>query len=159
VSADAHAALWGGLFDWLVAERSEDRAASPALQYFREGEPIRWRRGARADTVVSVTVTARRAGAVPDTLRLSFAASAALAESPPLAAGVYDVQAEGGASLLVVNESLEMVPRRPVLSAGETGGQPSGGERRGARQIAALFVAVVLMLCAEWILRRRLGLR
>jgi hypothetical protein len=159
VSADAHAALWGSVFDWLVAERADDRAASPAATWFREGEPIRWRRGSRADSVVRVAITARREGARADTLTLHFPPSSTTADSPPLPAGTYDVSADGGASLLVVNESLELVPRRPVLASGAVEGSAPEGERRGSRHTPAVYIGIVLMLCAEWLLRRRLGLR
>jgi hypothetical protein len=163
VAADAHASLWGSLFDWLVAERSDERAASPALSYFRSGEVIRWRKGtapvADADSMVIMALTPRRAQAQTDTVRLRFGASSTIAESPTLPPGVYDVQGGGGNSLLVVNQSQELVPRRAVVSAATIEGRAPEGEKRGSRRSPPVFVVLVTILCAEWLLRRRLGLR
>ncbi len=159
VSGDAFAALWGSVFDWLVAERADDRPASPASLYFRAGEPIVWKRGSKADTLVLVSVTSRRAGATPDTLQLHFGATGTTASSPALPSGVYDVTSSGGASLLVVNESYEVVPRRSNVSSGEVTGVSPAGERRGSRRSGGVFIVIVVVLCAEWLLRRRLGLR
>jgi len=73
---------------------------------------------------------------------------------------VYDVRSAGGASLLVVSASRELVPRRVLVRDGPVG--------TGARAEAAApplrhrgwpYVAAVLLLCVEWLLRRRSGLR
>src|SRR5206468_4697536 len=44
-SADAFAAFWGGIFDWLAGERADRRAAVPDAASLRAGEAVRWRRG------------------------------------------------------------------------------------------------------------------
>jgi hypothetical protein len=169
LSGDAFAAFWGSLFDWLVAERVDDKPAAPATSYVRAGEPVRWRRGGRviaaqtdstrADSAVTVVLTARRVGAQPDTVVLRFAPGATASESPPLAAGIYDVEAGGTRSILPVNESYEMVPRRPSVTSGVIEGVAPAGEAQGARRSPPVFVLMVIALCAEWLLRRRFGLR
>ncbi len=61
-SADVFAALWGGIFDWLAAERRDLRPAVPADALVREGDPIRWRRGSGGDSATVVVLTPRVAG-------------------------------------------------------------------------------------------------
>ena len=163
IPADAFGALWGAAADWLVADRPDVRAARPAPGVLREGDPVRWRRGSTSDTLVTVTLTRRgvRAAAATarDTVRLRFARDAADALSPPLAVGTYDVHARGGDAVLVVNRSAEWVAHRPTVVSGAIGSGVAAGEAPGLRTTVWPFVLIVLLLCAEWILRRRAGLR
>ena len=163
IPADAFSALWGAAADWLAADRPDERAARPAAGVLRDGEPVRWRRGGSADTLVRAVLTRRggrgRARAATDTVTLRFARDVAEAQSPSLEAGTYDVRVKGGASVLVVNPSGEWVGRRPAVVAGAIGSGPAAGEAPGLRTTAWPFVVIVLLLCAEWILRRRAGLR
>lgn len=94
-----------------------------------------------------------------DTLVLRFPRGTTEATSPALAVGVYEVRAPGGTSLLVVNRGLEWVPRRPTVQSGPVGGGASVGDAPALRQYAWPFVVAVVLLCAEWFLRRRAGLR
>lgn len=157
-SAAVHAAFWGSVIDWLAAERGDLRAASPADGAVREGQPIRWRRGSPADTVVPVTL-ARRGAATTDTMTLRFPASALFAESPPRAAGIYDVTTKGGTSVLVVNPSAEFLPRRPTVLEGDVGTGEALTDAPRLRGIGWIFAIVMAALCIEWIVRRRVGLR
>jgi hypothetical protein len=158
VGADAFTAVWGSVFDCLAGEPSDVRAAIPALGAVRVGEPVRWRRGAGADTAVSAVIV-RRGGDTQDTVLLRFGASNATAESAPLAAGVYDVTTVGGRSVLVVNPSAALLPKRPTVQTGSYGTRAATGERPRARDQSWLFAAALMALCGEWILRRRVGLR
>lgn len=159
--ADAFTAVWGSSLDWLAGERSDVRSAVPDAPAVREGEMIRWRRGTAADTLV--TATARRRGAAAgtgvDTLVMRFGASSAVVETPPLPPGIYDVATPGGSSLLVVNASGELMPRRPSVASGPVGSGEARGESRHARDLPWLFVLAVAALCVEWVLRRGAGLR
>lgn len=155
---DAYAALWGGIFDWLAAERADRRSAVPDEGAVRAGQRIRWRRGSSADSIVRVLVQPRAVGR-PDTLMLRFGAGAALQETPALPQGIYDILVPGGRTTLVVNASSELLPNRPVLRSGSAGRRTVADDARRARNKGALYVLVVLLLCAEWIARRRLGLR
>lgn len=157
-SADAYAALWGGVFDWLAAGGDDRRAAIPAAAWSRASEPIAWRRGARRDSVVQLVL--RRIGATrADTVMLSFPGSANVAESPPMAAGVYDVAVVGGGARLVVAPSREWLPRRATLAGGAVGTMSIGTRAPRLRDAWWAYVVVVAALCAEWTLRRRVGLR
>ena len=157
--ADAFTAVWGSAFDWLAGERSDVRAAIPDAPSVKQGEPIRWRRGADADSVVKVAVNKRGEASAPDTVVLRFGATNVQAESPGLVPGVYDVQTAGGASLLVVNPSQELLPRRPTVRSGDYGSRNATTERPRARDWPWLFALAIAAFCAEWVVRRRAGLR
>ena len=158
-SADAYAALWGGIFDWLAAERADRRAVVPAASAVREGEGVRWRRGAGSDSVVRVTLVRRTEPARTDSLLLSFPAGASVAESAPLAAGEYEVRSDGGTATLVVNQAREWLPRRPTVRAGAVGGAAAPGDAPRLRDVGLAYLAAALLLCLEWLARRRAGLR
>jgi hypothetical protein len=158
--ADAFTAVWGSSLDWLAGERADVRAAVPDAPAVRDGEMIRWRRGSASDTLVRALVRRRAAAAAaPDTVVMRFGASTSVVETPPLAPGVYDVETTGGTSLLVVNPTSELLPRRPTVSAGAVGSGEARGERRQARDLPWLFILAVAALCVEWVLRRGAGLR
>jgi len=157
--ADAYGALFGSLYDWLAAGRSDRRAAVPDALPFRAGTPIRWRRGAAGDTVVAVTITRRSATGRVYSVMLRFPDGVNVAESPPLLPGVYDARMTGGSAVLVVNPSRELVPRRPTVKAGGVGGAAALGEAVTLRSLGWVYLLVVLLLCGEWLLRRRAGVK
>jgi hypothetical protein len=159
VRAEAYDAFFGSLYDWLVEGRLDRRAAMPVGPPVRAGEPIRWRKGASEDSVVRLTITRRSATGRVYSVLLHFPDLASIAESPALAPGLYDVKMEGGQTVLAVNESRELLPRRGTVRSGAVGGAAVAGEAPSARDIGWLYLAAVLLLCAEWLLRRRAGLR
>lgn len=159
IRADAFAALFGTVYDWLAAGRSDQRAVLPDGGVVRAGTAVRWRRGAATDSTVGVLLVRRGAPmrAVPMTLR--FAHGASLTETPSLPSGIYDVRVQGGVSVLVVNPSRELVPRRSTITSGAVGGEPALGDAPRLRERGWAYALVILLLCAEWLLRRRVGLR
>jgi hypothetical protein len=157
--ADAYSAFFGTLFDWLAAGRSDRRPVVPDAGVYRAGMPLRWRRGSPTDSIVSVTLVRRGTPARTDTMTLRFSESATVVESPPMPPGVYDVRSDKGASVIAVNPSTELLPRRPTVRNGQIGGRPSLADAPLARELGWLYVVAVLGLCAEWLLRRRLGMR
>lgn len=156
--AAAHSAFWGSVIDWLAAERADNRAASPADGAVREGQPIRWRRGMPTDTVVPVAFVRRGTGQ-QDSVIVRFSSGSLFAETPSRAAGVYDITTRGGSSVLVVNPAAEVLPRRPTVVEGDIGTGEALTDAPRLRGIGWIFAIVILSLCIEWILRRRLGLR
>lgn len=162
-SAEAFTALWGTIFDWLAVGRGDQRAARPIASWMRAGEPIRWRRGG-ADSLVAAVVTLRRSSAdatapQSDTVRIRFAPGNVEASTAALPAGIYDVRTVGGASVLVVNASREWVPRAPTVRDGLLS---SGALSTDAPRVSDSwwpFVAALLLLCTEWVVRRIVGLR
>jgi hypothetical protein len=130
----------------------------PDAALLRAGEPLRWRRGG-ADSVVNV-VLRRRGGTDSLALTLNFTGGAPVATSEPLAAGVYDVRVPGGSALLAVNASRELLPRRPGVRQGAVGQAPAPtGVAPSLRSLGWVYVLLVLLLCGEWLSRRRAGLR
>lgn len=156
-SAEAFGALWGAIFDWLAAGRGDVRAARPIASLLRAGDPVAWRRGG-VDSIVTVRLR-RRGDSAVDSLTLRFSGSSFETASPALAAGVYDVQAEGGASVLVVNASREWVPRAPTVRDGELSRGALSSDAPRLADAGWPFVLALLLLCGEWIGRRAGGYR
>ena len=90
---------------------------------------------------------------------MRFTGGSLFAETPARPAGVYDITSKGGASVLVVNRSAEVLPRRPSVVEGEIGTGEALTDAPRLRGIGWIFAIVILSLCVEWIIRRRLGLR
>jgi hypothetical protein len=158
-SADAFAAFWGSIFDWLAGERADRRAAIPDAAAFRAGERIRWRRGGSSDSVASVLVRKRNAPAGGDSLVLRFPAGATIVETPPMEEGQYDIFVRGGQSMLAINPSAEWLPRQVRLQSGVVrSGAPVGAQPR-LRDFGWVYALVIIALCAEWLIRRKVGLR
>ncbi len=157
-SADAYAALWGSIFDWLAEARSDVRSAVPAEGIVRAGERMRWHQGATAAS--SVVAVLRRLGdsASVDSILLRFGADG-IAESAAPAPGKYDVAVAGGSALLVVNASRELLPRPPAVVSGGVGRAAAAGDAPRLRDSGWPYLVVLLALCAEWLVRRRIGLR
>lgn len=158
VAADAFSAVWGSIFDWLAAQRADRRAAVPDERLVRAGDPVRWRRGSPADTVVPVTLRRRGATRV-DSLTLRFGPDASVVESAPLPPGLYDVTTRGGSALLAVNASREWLPRAPRVKSGAIGGARATGAAPRLRDLGWVYALAIVLLCAEWLVRRRKGMR
>lgn len=155
-SADAFSALWGAIFDWTAASEGAGRGAQLASLPVRAGEPVRWRRGG-ADSSVLLALT-DAAGRV-DTITLRFAGASDVIETAPLAEGVYAVREGEISRPLVVNPSREWVPRAPVPAPDRSEAGAPSAPARPLRDASWPFVAALLLLCAEWLLRRTIGLR
>ena len=158
VASDAFTALWGSIFDWLAAERADRRAAVPDERLLRAGDPVRWRRGSAADSVVAVTLRQRGTTRV-DSLTLRFTPGTNMLETPAVAPGLYDVTTRGGSAVLSVNPSREWLPRTPNVSAAGVRGLVSADAAPRLRGAGWAYALAILLLCAEWILRRRQGMR
>ena len=157
-SAPAYTALWGSVFDWLAAGRFDARAALPAAGAHRAGEAIQWQRGTTSDSSVRVELTRRGDTTVRAPMTLRFGASPTV-ESAPLDPGVYEARVRGGTSVIAVNASRELLPRQPTVRSGPIGARASLAEAPRLRDRLWPFVVLLIALCAEWMLRRRAGLR
>ena len=166
-SADAFTALWGSLFDWLAAERADRRAAVPTGVVVRAGEPVRWHRGSATDSMVVVVLRrvtsgaskARADSARVDSMTLHFRGDATVTESRGLSPGVYTATVRGGTMMLAVNNSREWLPRPPRVRAGAIGGGVPVDSAPRLRTAGWAYALLLLLLCAEWIVRRRVGMR
>ncbi|MBK6842227.1 MAG: hypothetical protein IPG88_07975 [Gemmatimonadetes bacterium] len=159
VGSDAFTAVWGSLLDWLAGERSDVRAAFPVNAAVRAGETVQWRRGATGDSLVRAVFVRRGGASTGDSIVLRFGAGNSVTPAPAPPPGVYDVRTAGGVSLLVVNPSAELLPRRRTVQAGAIGSGVTMGEAPRARDVSWLFALALVALCAEWLMRRRIGLR
>jgi hypothetical protein len=157
--ADAYAALWGGVFDWLAAGRGDLRGVVPDADGLREGDPLRWRRGNSPDSVARIVVTRRGPRAGRDSLTVRFAPGASVAETPPLPRGVYDLAVPGGRAVIAVNASAEWLPRPPRVRSGTIRGTPAAANAPRLRGFRWVYGIALALLCAEWLLRRRRGMR
>jgi hypothetical protein len=160
-SADAFTALWGSLFDWLAAERADRRAAVPTGIVVRAGEPVRWHRGSATDSAVLVVLrrVARNDSARVDSMTLRFRGDATIAESPALPPGLYTASVRGGTTMLAVNNAREWLPRSPRVKAGAIGGGVPVDAAPRLRSVGWAYALLLFLLCAEWVVRRRLGMR
>ncbi len=157
-SADAFAAVWGGVFDWLTRGEVDERPARVASPWMREGEPVTWRRGAGRDSVVTVRLH-RDGTASDDSVTVRFQDAAGVATSPPLAAGVWRATVGGGTSVFAVNAGAEWIPRRPVISRSAVAGTVARGAASSLRSGWWWYALLMVALCVEWVMRRRVGLR
>ena len=157
--AEAYAALWGSIFDWLLEDRSSPSAVSAADPLLRAGEPMRWRRGPGADSVVRMSLARRGDAAGADSVMLRFPEGVSVIETRPLRPGVYDVGFAGGSAVLAVNSSREWLPAPATVSTGDIGDAPAAGDAPGVRQMPLVYIVALALLCAEWIVRRRRGWR
>ena len=160
-SSDAFTALWGSLFDWLAAERADRRAAIPTGIVVRAGEPVRWHRGSAVDSSVLVVLrrVARSDSTRVDSMTLRFHGDATIAESPALPPGLYTATVRGGSTMLAVNNAREWLPRSPRVKAGAIGGGVPVDAAPRLRSAGWAYALLLVLLCAEWVVRRRLGMR
>ncbi len=154
VSAAAFQALIGASTDWLLGARGRAAVATPATAVVRAGAAVRWRRGADARSEVAL---ARDGDRVIRRDTLVFGAGAE-ATMKPLAIGVWRGTIDGVPIVIPVSASREWLPHASTLRSGLLNGDALA-VRRGARSLGWLYLATVLLLAAEWLLRRRAGLR
>jgi hypothetical protein len=155
-SADAFSAFWGAIFDWMAVAEADGAGVTFGNRLVRAGEQIAWRRGG-ADSVA--TVVLRGPSGEADSLTLTFGADADVQRTPPLAEGVYEVQAGAGSRRLVVNPSAEWVPRAPIDVPQVRAAEPALTVSRSLLERSWPFVLALVLLCSEWLLRRAAGLR
>ena len=157
-SADTYVSFWGSVFDWLAGETSDLRGPRPVAAWTRVGEPVRWRRGGLRDSA-AVVVVQRRGARAADTVALTFHGGSTVTETAPMQAGVYSTSVGATAGMLAVNGSAEWIPRRATVAAGAIGSGAAVGRAPRARTAWWLYAIALSALCAEWILRRKIGLR
>jgi hypothetical protein len=157
--ADAYAAVWGGVFDWLAAGRGDLRGVVPDAPLVREGDAVRWRRGNMPDSVVRIAIIRRAPGARRESLTVRFAPNASVAETPPLSRGVYDLAVPGGRAVIAVNATAEWLPRPLRVRSGTIRGTAATANAPSLRSLRWVYAVALALLCLEWVLRRRRGMR
>ena len=172
----AYRGLWGGVTSWLLgaAEDGAGEAVRPETRLQQRGERLRWEVSGRPDGLELTLVPAEGSvGADLPRYRGPLRPDGALATTPPVEPGVYsyDVRAPAGASpdsVLAsgVVEVASWVPslRRLPLEIGESGVSPPPEQAGVSSAVRPLrthplpYLLLLLLLCAEWIGRRRVGL-
>lgn len=154
VSEAAFQALVGAATDWLLGARGRAAVAVPATAVVRAGAPVRWRRGAQPRSIVVLTRDEDRA-VRRDSLVFGAAVETTMRS---LGSGVWRGTVDGAPVVIPVSVSREWLPRVTTLRSGGLNGA-AVALRRGARAFSWLYLATVLCLAAEWLLRRRAGLR
>jgi hypothetical protein len=162
---DVYRRLWSGVAGWLLSgEGGAGLEARPTQWVIPRGEPVVWS--------MPVDSTARR---------LVVSAGDAVVVDVPLAnegsqstgvlpSGSYAYRVERGADEVLASgrfdvaaATLEMAPLAAVPAASETEAAPGGGaEGRPGSPLRTRpwpYLIIIGLLCAEWIGRRRSGLR
>jgi hypothetical protein len=154
-SAAAFQALIGAPLDWLAAARPRAPMPAPPPGVLRAGTAIRFARG-MADTASLALVRDGDRRVHRDTL--DFRGGAGDRDAVMLDAGTWRGRVGGAPIVLVVNAAGELLPRPVTVRSGPLGGVAER-RTRGARAVGWLYLAAALALAAEWLLRRRAGLR
>ena len=142
---------------WLLGGADSARgAARPVRPVVQNGRPLLFEWSAPGPPRDVVVVWTGTAGTRTDTLRFDGAGRAAAW----LPSGDYRYRlSEGGAGTVAVEAySDELLPRPPLLQS-RTARSPRPETRSAARDWLWLFGVAVVALAAEWLLRRRMGLR
>lgn len=154
--------LWSGVAGWLLRGGSGPVVeARPTSGVVARGDPVVWRmRGDTSDVRVRVTSAD---SAVVDTV----ATGRETVTTPPLPPGSYryTVQSAGadtiGAGRFdVASATLEMLPPGAVPDiGGARTGAASATAGRPVRTSPWPYALILILLCVEWVARRRSGLR
>ncbi len=157
-SADVYRAMIAATVSWLLAEPDRGSSEARVLQrVVEQGMPLTFER--TDDSTAQLPVTFESGGqARQDTLRFGGDGRAAIWLAP----GTYRYRLGGpqrGTGLVAVDVWSREWLAKPVTV--ESRGIPAAGagERRTLRQWPWMYLLVLLALAAEWVSRRRLGLR
>ena len=155
--------IWSGISGWLLADEvAATTEPRPTKSVFARGERLSWQTLGDSASL-RVRVESGDGVAVDTTL-----AGTPIASLNPLPPGTYDYTtlAEGGDTLSsgrfdVAGNSLELLPapEEPELPLRGAALGWSDGGGRPLRTSPWPYVLLILLLCGEWIVRRRSGLR
>lgn len=183
---DLYDAYWAGVVAWLM-EAPHDRQVDvvrPDDPVVPRGAPLRWAVPRTADSLrvtlhpLPAEVAEGRSEAGPDTMRsaapldtvLTAVGGSAVQRSPAYGHYRYEARAflepgetaDGTGELTVERYSPEFThPGRTIdLGVDDPADTPfAAGPARPLRALAWPYLVLVALLCAEWVLRRRWGLR
>jgi len=161
---DAYRHLWSGIAGWLLAGESVPGAQPRPTQWVvGRGEPVAW--SAPVDGVERRIVVSRGDTVVADVTALDRGAL----ETGVLPPGQYDYHVEGSAGDTLASGRFDVAEATAemIAPAGmpEAQAQGVGGVERDDDPGSPLrtepwpFLLVIVLLCGEWIGRRRSGLR
>jgi hypothetical protein len=172
---DLYQRLWASLGGWLIQERRPLAAAAvrPVDRVVPRDEPVRWTAPGLAADSIAVRVLREEGKTVGDTVLLVTSTDTATMRPLPPGHYRYAARAFAGGKATAAAEGPFTVERfspdflRPLLSpariAGEGATLNPGAVRRGRgvplHTTPWPYIAIVLVLATEWVLRRRWGLR
>jgi hypothetical protein len=161
----AYRRLWSGVAGWLLA--SDGIAASrprPEAWVFGRDETVTWRVPGQAGDSVGLEITSD--GEVVSTETLPAGTGVASGALPPGRYGYRfgartDAEVEGRFDVEARTEEMAVAPVRLDASSSsrERGDQPGPESGRPLRTASGPYLLALGLLCAEWIGRRRAGLR
>lgn len=162
---DAYRRLWSGVAGWLLGgEAAAAAEVRPVHWVVDRGEPVTW--AVPADSAGKHLVVTSEQGIVVDTT-LAGGETASTGVLPP-GAYVYRVEATDGTALSdgrfdVTAATAEMRPApvlpEPISGAGPALDTEGGRSGRPLRTTGWPYLLVIILLCLEWVGRRRTGLR
>lgn len=169
---DTYARLWGALAGWIVQEQAQVGGAAirPVERSVARGKALRWvAPGIAADSLVLQMRGPR--GAVSRTVMSMQAGDTAVAAAPAAGHYQYDVAAysagqevaRAAGPLTVESYSPEFIRRSANIAELENprtalaATNPQAG--RALHTYTWLYLILIALLSAEWVLRRRWGLR
>ena len=160
---DAYRRLWSGVAGWVLAEGAmvapEPR---PARWVFDRGDPVLW-------SLPSDSTDVRLSVSIGDAVVVDTVFHAGgLASLGTMSPGSYSYRAANGAGDLLATgrfdisaNSSEMIPIRAVPERTGPGAatQIVARRERSVRTSPLPYLLLITLLCAEWVARRRTGLR
>lgn len=165
---EVYQALWGGVTGWLVKGRSRAvEGLEPERHVVSRGEGLRWIVPAKADSA-RIRVDSLDGGSLWE-----GGAGAGDTVEVRLPAGRYQYTArvftsEGGTAATGPAEveafAPELLPRAPIEGLDSTvqAGPPNAAAAQKGQGLATFgwpYLLLILLLCAEWAVRRYIGLR
>lgn len=162
---DAYRSLWSGVAGWLLAERDMASAQPRPVQWVHgRGEPLEWRMPADSSTF-RVRVESGDSTVVDTTLGAGGASS--LGPLPPGGYGYTVLSASGDDTVAtgrfdVASTTQEMLPRSAEPRIPGAGDAREGAPAPAGPPLRTMpwpYLLVIVLLCGEWIVRRRSGLR
>lgn len=169
---DLYTRFWGSLAGWIAQEQAQVAGAAvrPVNRVSPRGAPLRWIAPGAATDSMQIRLSAGGRSIQSGTVRPQRGDTALTAALPP---GHYTYEARafsaggevlaGSGPVTVESYSAEFMRAPADLSGLRSGpGSLAQTSRSGGRPLHTSpwpYVALVLLLCTEWVLRRRWGLR
>lgn len=171
----AYARFWGAVAGWLAQEQTEiaGGAVRPAQRVVPRGQNVAWVSAGERPDSMRIAIRSQDGSTMADTTILLQATDTA--HSPALPPGNYTYQAtafsgtqsvSGSGPFTVESYTPEfMRPARDLAELNRSAATATGAEgraRTAGRPLRASvfpFLLITLLLAAEWVLRRRWGLR
>ena len=155
--------VWSGIAGWLLSDRSVAAAEPrPVSWVFERESPVRW--SVPGDSVPSRIVVRSAEEVVVDTTVVGPSAESRALEPGEYGYSVLDPAGDTLASgrFDISASTAEMLPQRAVPEIPARAASLAGADAAPGRPLRTLpwpYLLILTLLCVEWIVRRRSGLR